>query len=97
MASSRAKKTARKKPRRRPAGKKATAKRKPKPRKKATPRKPRPADPTRLTVAQAAKLLKVPADAIKRHLEAGAPADPAGRINLVHYAAWLNKGIADGR
>lgn len=64
--------------------------------KKAAPRKrraPAPADPTALTTAQAAQLLRVPADVIGRHLASGAPADPAGRINLVHYAAWLNRRL----
>jgi hypothetical protein len=27
---------------------------------------------------------------IRRHIAAGAPATADGRINLVHYAAWLN-------
>jgi len=71
--------TASKKPRARRAVKRA---------KRSTSRR-RKADPTRLTAAEAARLLKVPVDVIKRHLQAGAPAEPGRRINLVHYAAWL--------
>ena len=64
--------------------------------------KPAPAvpgriDPAALTVAQAAKVLSavgngpVTEDMLRRHIEAGAPTTADGRINLVHYAAWLNK------
>ena len=54
-------------------------------------------DPTAMTVAQAAKVLSavgngpVTEDMLRRHIEAGAPTTADGRINLVHYAAWLNK------
>lgn len=54
-----------------------------------------PLDPNRLTVEQAAKLLsaaakvRVPAEQIAADLAAGAPRNPDGTINLVHYAAWL--------
>lgn len=55
-----------------------------------------------MTVAQAAKVLSavgvgaVTEEMIGRHIAAGAPAtsNPDGRgvrINLVHYAAWLNQ------
>jgi hypothetical protein len=54
-------------------------------------------DPLAMTVAQAAKVLSavsagvVPEEMIRRHIAAGAPATSDGRINLVHYAAWLNQ------
>jgi len=54
-------------------------------------------DPAALTVAQAAKVLSaigngpVTEDMLRRHIAAGAPTTADGRINLVHYAAWLNK------
>lgn len=54
-----------------------------------------PVDPNRLTPAQAAQLLsaasklKIPVEQIKRDLAEGAPANPDGTLNLVHYAAWL--------
>ena len=57
-------------------------------------------DPAAMTVAQAAKVLSavgngpVTEDMIRRHIAAGAPATADGRINLVHYAAWLNKELA---
>ena len=56
-------------------------------------------DPLALTVAQAARLLSaaggiaVTEDAIRWHIAAGAPTTADGRINLVHYAAWLNKDM----
>lgn len=46
-------------------------------------------DPSALTADQAAKLLGVPVATIRQHLADGAPADATGRINLLHYVAWL--------
>jgi len=51
-------------------------------------------NPAALTVAQLARMLAVPEETIRRHLAAGAPASADGRVNLVHYAAWLNKELA---
>ena len=57
-------------------------------------------DPLAMTVAQAAKILsavgvgRVTEDMIRRHIAAGAPTAADGRINLVHYAAWLNARAA---
>jgi len=51
-------------------------------------------NPAALTVAQLARMLAVPEETIHRHLAAGAPAGADGRVNLVHYAAWLNKELA---
>ena len=51
-------------------------------------------NPAALTVAQLARMLAVPEETLRRHLAAGAPASADGRVNLVHYAAWLNKGLA---
>ena len=56
-------------------------------------------NPLAMSVAQAAKVLSavgvgtVTEDMIRRHVAAGAPATVDGRINLVHYAAWLNQWI----
>jgi len=53
-----------------------------------------------MTVAQAAKVLSavgvgtVTEELIRRHIASGAPATADGRINLVHYAAWLNLHMA---
>jgi len=33
--------------------------------------------------------------ALQQDLDAGAPANPDGTVNLVHYAAWLVKEVAD--
>jgi len=61
-----------------------------------------PLDPNRLTVDQAAKLLsaaakvRVPAEQIAADLEAGAPRNPDGTINLVQYCAWLVKEAGRG-
>jgi hypothetical protein len=59
-----------------------------------------PLDPNRLAVEQAAKLLsaaakiRVPAEQIADDLAAGAPTNPDGTLNLVHYAAWMLKEMA---
>jgi hypothetical protein len=61
-----------------------------------------PVDPNRLTPEQAARLLsaaakvRVPVEQITADLEAGAPRNPDGTINLVHYAAFLVKEMARG-
>ncbi len=52
-------------------------------------------NPTSLTVADAARLLArasgqpVTVEMLQADLDAGAPANGDGTINLVHYAAWL--------
>lgn len=57
--------------------------------------KPKTANPNRLTVEQLAKVLtnsyrqQVPAEQIASDLDAGAPTNGDGTINLAHYAAWL--------
>lgn len=61
-----------------------------------------PLDPNRLTLEQAAKILsaaakvRVPVEQIAADLEAGAPRNPDGTINLMHYAAWLLKEMSRG-
>ena len=61
-----------------------------------------PIDPNRLTPDQAAKLLsaaakiRVPAEQIAADVEAGAPRNVDGTINLVHYAAWIVKEMGRG-
>jgi len=52
-------------------------------------------NPSALTVAQLARMLGVPEDTIRRHLASGAPASADGTVNLVHYAAWLNRELAN--
>ena len=61
-----------------------------------------PLDPNRLSIEQAAKLLsaaakvRVPVEQIATDLESGAPQNPDGTMNLVHYAAWLVKEMGRG-
>ena len=51
-------------------------------------------NPSVLTVEQVARMLGVAAEVVRRHVREGAPADFAGRMNLIHYAAWLNARLA---
>lgn len=52
-------------------------------------------DPAALTVAQLARLLGVAEQKVREHVDRGAPAGPDGRINLVHYTAWLNRQLKE--
>jgi hypothetical protein len=52
--------------------------------------------PAALTVEIAAKMLGLPAEIVRKHIEQGAPAAADGTINLVHYGAWLNSRITHG-
>ena len=51
--------------------------------------------PTSLTIADAARLLTktggktVTVSMVEADLAGGAPTNPDGTINLIHYAAWL--------
>jgi len=55
---------------------------------------------TALALSDLAKLLSKSAgrpiapEILRRDVEAGAPVNPDGTINLVHYAAWLVKEMA---
>jgi len=49
-----------------------------------------PVNPASMSVAELARALGVPEATIRRHLDQGAPRQPGDRLNLVHYAAWLN-------
>ena len=57
---------------------------------------------TALTVAQVAKVLsaaggrRIAEEMVRADIDAGAPVNPDGTINLVHYAAWLAKEMAGG-
>ena len=59
-------------------------------------------NPNALTVPQVGRLLTRSGSAavteamIRDDLAAGAPTNPDGTINLVHYAAWLVKEMAGG-
>jgi hypothetical protein len=61
-----------------------------------------PVDPNRLTPEQAAKILsaaakiRIPLEQIAEDIEAGAPRNADGTLNLVHYAAWIVKELGRG-
>ncbi len=54
-------------------------------------------DPTALPLADAARLLsaaggqRVTVEMLEADIAAGAPTNPDGTLNLIHYAAWLVK------
>lgn len=57
-------------------------------------------NPSALALENAAKLLtkvggkNIAEDVLKADIEAGAPVNPDGSLNLVQYAAWLVKGMS---
>jgi len=57
---------------------------------------------TALTTAQLAKVLsaaggrRITEEMIRADIDAGAPVNPGGTLNLVHYTAWLAKEMAGG-
>jgi hypothetical protein len=59
-------------------------------------------NPTALPVADAARLLsaaggqRVTADMIQADIDAGAPTNGDGTMNLIYYAAWVVKEMARG-
>jgi len=58
--------------------------------------------PTALSVTDAARVLSaagggaVTAEMIQADLDAGAPTNADGTINLVHYTAWLAREVTSG-
>lgn len=61
-----------------------------------------PISPTAIPLADAARLLSkiggqpVSPGMLQTDLEFGAPANPNGTLNLLHYAAWLVRELANG-
>jgi hypothetical protein len=59
-------------------------------------------DPTRLSIEQAAKLLsaafreRIDVTKIQEDIDAGAPTNADGTINLVNYSAWQAKEMGRG-
>jgi len=47
-------------------------------------------NPAALTVEEAAKTLGIRREWLEADIEAGAPTNADGTVNLVHYGAWLN-------
>ena len=58
------------------------------------PSAPEAVNPAALSIEQLARMLGVPAQKVQEHVDAGALAGPGGRLNLVHYVAWLNRELA---
>jgi hypothetical protein len=59
-----------------------------------------PVNPASLSIEDMARLLsvggkKVTVEQVREHVAAGAPVAADGTMNLVHYAAWLNKQMAE--
>ena len=59
------------------------------------------ANPSALTAEQLSRLLaasgskSATAEVIRRHIEAGAPTVADGRLNLIHYVAWVVREVAN--
>jgi hypothetical protein len=51
-------------------------------------------NPAALTIEQVARMLAVSEEKVREHLAAGAPVGADGTVNLVNYAAWLNRQLA---
>jgi len=52
-------------------------------------------NPMALTAQEAARMLDVPRQWVEEDIDAGAPTNPDGTVNLVHYAAWLNRVLRE--
>jgi hypothetical protein len=61
-----------------------------------------PLNPTALALADAARALSqvsghtITEEMLRADVEAGAPTNPDGTLNLVHYGAWLAKEMGRG-
>ena len=59
-------------------------------------------NPTAMSVAEVAKLLsagggkKISPEEVQADIDAGAPVNANGKINLVHYTAWLLREMQTG-
>jgi hypothetical protein len=59
-----------------------------------------PLRPTALSLRDAARLLtrtggqSISVEMLEADIDAGAPTNPDGTLNLVHYAAWLVRELA---
>ncbi len=63
---------------------------------------PKPINPTALSLSDTARLLakvgfeSVSESMLEQDVECGAPTNADSTLNLVHYAAWLVKEMANG-
>jgi len=61
-----------------------------------------PLNPQALSLSDAARVLTasgtkpVTVEMLRNDIEAGAPTNPDGTVNLVHFAAWLVKEMGRG-
>lgn len=53
------------------------------------------ANPAALTTAQLARALGLAEEKVQRFVADGAPTAADGTINLVHFAAWLNRRLKE--
>jgi DeoR/GlpR family transcriptional regulator of sugar metabolism len=51
-------------------------------------------NPAALSVEDAARVLGLAVETVRRDVAEGAPTAADGTINLVHYVAWLNRELA---
>ena len=65
-------------------------------------RQPGPLNPQALRLADMARVLSasgsspVTVEMLQADIDGGAPKNPDGTMNLVHYAAWLVKEVSSG-
>jgi hypothetical protein len=59
-----------------------------------TPTEQKALNPAALSVEEAARILGLPVAAVQADVDQGAPTAADGRLNLVQYAAWLNRELA---
>jgi len=63
---------------------------------------PAPLNPTRLALSDAVRALRaagssqVTVESLQGDIEAGAPTNADGTLNVIHYAAWLIREMARG-
>jgi len=50
-----------------------------------------PVNPAAIPVAELARMLGLPERPLRGHIDEGAPVNPDGTLNLIHYGAWLNQ------
>ena len=59
-----------------------------------TPSEQKALNPAALTVEEAARILGLAVAVVQADVDQGAPVAADGRLNLVQYAAWLNRELA---
>ncbi len=63
---------------------------------------PHPMNPNALPIEDAAHVLtkaggrRITVESLRADIDAGAPTNPDGTLNLVHYTAWLIKEMGRG-